>query len=425
MKKWVKWSLIGTAAAAVAVTLLWAILLCFQFNIFAPKGWQDGKYLDNMGKPLSGWQTIDGKTYYLDPVKVTGWLDTQEGRYYLDAQGNPKTGWHTDESGTYLLTPEGKALTGWVQTDRGDRYFSPEGVMAMGTQELYGRYWYFGQDGTPHNGWFENRYYKAGEALTGWQDLEEGRCYFYADGLAAQGWQTISNRKYLFTDGVACVGWYTEGSARYYFHEDGHMAVGRTELGGETRFFSSTGKYVVLVNFEHPVPEDYVPDLVPVEGRLVDASIVEDLQRLLAAARAAGHPVYINNAYRSVETQQYMFNKRLNSYMEGGMDAESATALITQSLMLPGHSEHHLGLAMDVRCANKTYKWLEENGWQYGFILRYPEGKTNITGIIYEPWHFRYVGPELAKELYESGLCLEEYMSSISLSTYDGQGEEF
>ena len=425
MKKWVKWSLIGTAAAILAFALLWTILLCFQFNIFAPKGWQDGKYLDNMGRPLTGWQTIDGKTYYLDPVKVTGWLSTEQGKYYFDQQGNPKTGWYTDENGTYLLNAEGKAITGWVQTDRGDRFFSETGTMVTGTLESNGTMWCFLEDGAPCDGWFENRYYEEGQALTGWQNLNDELYYFYADGLAAEGWQTVNGSTYLFTRGKTHVGWYQDGMDRYYFHEDGKMAVGKVEIDGIANFFTSTGKYVILVNFQYAVPEDYVRDFVNVEGHPFDAYASEDLMRLLAAARAAGHPVYINNTYRSVETQQYMFNKRLNSYMAGGMDEESATALITQSLMLPGHSEHHLGLALDLKCSNKAYKWLEENGWQYGFILRYPDGKSDITGIIYEPWHFRYVGRELAKELYESGLCMEEYMSKISLSIYDGQDEEF
>ena len=423
MKKWVKWSVIGAGSLILAFVILWSILLCFNYNIFAPKGWQDGCYLDNMGRPLTGWQTIDGKTWYFaeDGKKVTGWLETGEGTYLLNEAGNPHTGWYSDHTGTYLLTPEGKACTGWIQTDAGNRYFNENGQMAVGLWELQGGLWHFQADGSPYEGWYEGRYYAAGKALTGWQELEDARFYFFPDGTAAEGWQDINGSRYFFEGGKVYTGWYEDHEDRYYFLDDGRMAVGQVEIDGVTRFFTSKGKYVVLVNFRHAVPEDYVMDFVNVEGHPFDAAAAGDLAALLQAARAAGHPVYINNTYRSIYTQQRMFNKRLYSYMAGGYDEYTATMLITQSLMLPGHSEHHLGLAVDLKCSNRAYKWLEENGWQYGFILRYPEGKTDVTGIIYEPWHFRHVGQELAKELHDSGLTMEEYMDGISMSAMGGQ----
>ena len=425
VKKWLKWSLIGVGGLVLAFAIVWGVLMLNHYNIFAAKGWQGNQYLDNMGKPLMGWQVIDGKTFYFNPGKVTGWLETEKGKYYLDNQGNPQTGWFTDENSTYLLSPEGKVITGWVQTERGNRYFSEDGVMATGALDAQGKQLYFLEDGTPWEGWFEDRYYVGGVALTGWQELEGERYYFFSDGIAADGWQTLNEHRYLFTQGKTYTGWYEEGSARYYFRENGQMAVGAVEIDGVTRFFTSAGKYVVMVNFQYPVPEDYVLDLVNVEGHRFDAGAAEDLRRMLAAARAEGHAIYINNTYRSIEVQRFMFNRSLYSYTSSGMDEQSAIELITESLMLPGHSEHHLALAVDFRCGNHTYKWLAENSWKYGFVLRYPEGKTDITGIMYEPWHFRHVGMELAQELYESGLCMEEYIQSISLSTEDGQAPEF
>ena len=333
------------------------------------------------------------------------------------------TGWVTDGGDTYLYRPDGSYCTGWVDTDRGIRYFADDGKMVTGLLEQSGTLWYFCEDGSPYTGWYENRYCfdENGRALTGWQDIGGETCYFLPDGTAAEGWQTVEGKQRCFTKGLMRTGWYTENGERYYFLEDGTMAVGKVEIDGVTRFFTSKGKYVVLVNFQYPVPEDYVLNMIEVEGHLFDADAADDLQALLNASRAAGRPCYINNSYRSEETQQYMYNKRLKSYMDEGMDEYSASLIITQSLMLPGHSEHHLGLALDVRCSNAAYTWLEENAWQYGFIVRYPKGKSHLTGVIHEPWHLRYVGLELAKELHESGLCMEEYMEQISLSAYGGQ----
>jgi len=425
VKKWVKWSVIGAGGLAAATLLMWGILLLFNYNLFALKGWHKDQYFDNMGNPLTGWQVIDGKTYYLTPKKATGWLQTESGRYYLDGQGNPVSGWYTDDVGTYLLTPEGKACTDWVQTEQGLRYFRADGRLATGTVDQSGVQLYFHANGAPCEGWLEGRYCIRGRVASGWQEIEGERYYFFSDGAVGEGWQNVNGKRYLCVEGKPSTGWYTENGDRYYLQSDGTMAVGQVEIDGETRFFTSTGKYVVLVNFQHAVPADYELNLIKVRGHLFDADAADELVALMNAAAAAGHPIYINNSYRSVATQQYMFNKRLYSYMAGGYDEDTATAIITESLMLPGHSEHHLGLAVDFTATNRSYQWLEENSWKYGFIVRYPEGKSDITGIIHEPWHFRYVGVELATELYYSGLCLEEYMAHISMSTEEGHEEYF
>ncbi|MBR2937492.1 MAG: M15 family metallopeptidase, partial [Oscillospiraceae bacterium] len=92
---------------------------------------------------------------------------------------------------------------------------------------------------------------------------------------------------------------------------------------------------------------------------------------------------------------------------------EEADAEVGRLVALPGTSGHQTGLAVDVGSTKEGHQWLANNGWKYGFILRYPEGKEEITGLDYEPWHFRYVGKELAKEIYDSGLCLEEYLEMM------------
>jgi D-alanyl-D-alanine carboxypeptidase len=100
--------------------------------------------------------------------------------------------------------------------------------------------------------------------------------------------------------------------------------------------------------------------------------------------------------------------------MEEGDTEEVALAKVMESVAVPGTSEHHLGLAADIGGGEAMYAWMRDNSWKYGFIVRYPEGKTEYTGIIYEPWHIRYVGVELAKELHDLGLCMEEYMEMIT-----------
>jgi D-alanyl-D-alanine carboxypeptidase len=99
--------------------------------------------------------------------------------------------------------------------------------------------------------------------------------------------------------------------------------------------------------------------------------------------------------------------------MAQGMTKEEAERITGQSLAIPGHSEHHTGLAMDINSGGGSYEWMAENCWDYGFIVRYPDDHMDITGIIYEPWHFRYVGVELAQEL-KNYCCMEEYFAELT-----------
>jgi D-alanyl-D-alanine carboxypeptidase len=122
----------------------------------------------------------------------------------------------------------------------------------------------------------------------------------------------------------------------------------------------------------------------------------------------------VTNIYRSQEDQQAIWNRRVNSYLLAGYSKTAAEEEVGKSVCIPGTSEHQLGLAVDIDGVPAVHGWLAEHSWEYGFIVRYPEGKSDITGILYEPWHFRYVGVELAKELYDLGLCMEEYMDMLT-----------
>lgn len=382
---YLRWLLIGLSALLVCGCLILYILS--DIDIFAKPGWtrQDSitRYLDEFGVPKTGWQTIGEKTYYFDPetaALATGWLELGAARYYLDPTGATCSGWQTVQGKRYYLEENGAVYTGWKTLAENTYYFLADGAMA-----------------------------------TGLQTIDTHRYYFSPKGILQYGWQIADGKQYYFDpDGKMHLGWLEEGSDRYYFREDGTMAVGEVVIGETSHFFTSKGKYVVLVNPWHLMPEDYTCDLVEIEGFLIDSSCKDALQQMMDDCRAAGYVCDINNTYRSVETQQEMWDVRVKMWTGKGMTYEDAVALIGESLALPAASEHNLGLAVDILGTNGMYAWLEENGPKYGFIMRYPDNKMDITGIIYEPWHFRYVGTELAQELAQLGLCMEEYMQMLT-----------
>ncbi|MBQ9166338.1 MAG: M15 family metallopeptidase [Oscillospiraceae bacterium] len=180
---------------------------------------------------------------------------------------------------------------------------------------------------------------------------------------------------------------------------------------------------LMLVNPWNPLPEDFSVDLTDIgSGHCVDTRCYSALQEMLDDCRAAGLSPVICSSYRSQERQQELFDNKVDRLMPEGYSYEDARTEAATVVALPGTSEHQLGLAVDIVDVNNqrldqsqedtpVQQWLMENSWRYGFILRYPTGKSDITGVIYEPWHYRYVGREAAEEIYSSGVCLEEYLS--------------
>ena len=180
---------------------------------------------------------------------------------------------------------------------------------------------------------------------------------------------------------------------------------------GET--VGETPWYLILVNSAHPLPEDWKePALAEMPGgETVNARIYEPLSRMLADAADEGLAPFVASGFRTRAEQQGFMDDKINEYRSQGYGESDARALAEEWVALPGTSEHELGLAVDINGASyDLYIWLQQNSWRYGFIQRYPEDKTDITGISHEPWHYRYVGEEAAGEIYESGLCLEEYL---------------
>jgi len=192
------------------------------------------------------------------------------------------------------------------------------------------------------------------------------------------------------------------------------MAVGRVVIDGAARFFDSRGNHVWLVNPWNYVPEDYTVKLVWVEGYRIAAQCADALKEMMADCRAAGIHCGMSSAYRTHEYQTSLWSEQVERYVARGYSRAYAEDLTSKSIAIPGTSEHQLGLAVDLTREDNTYEWLMAHSWEYGFIMRYLYGETDWTGIYYEPWHYRYVGKELAKELYELGICLEEYMCLLT-----------
>ena len=179
---------------------------------------------------------------------------------------------------------------------------------------------------------------------------------------------------------------------------------------------------LTLVNFENTIPKDWKVDLVQLNnGQSVDRRIYDDLIARLQAAKSEGLNPLICSSYRTNEKQEQLYQNKVSEYLSQGYSKVEASDKAAFWVARPGTSEHQLGLAVDIvstknqrldRSQENTVEqqWLIQNSWKYGFVLRYPTNKNSITGVGYEPWHYRYVGKEHAKKINELGVCLEEYV---------------
>ena len=183
---------------------------------------------------------------------------------------------------------------------------------------------------------------------------------------------------------------------------------------------------LILVNPWNSLPADYTLSLTELKNGLsVDSRCYPDLQAMMDACRADGLSPVICSVYRTQEYQEKLFQNKVSRLIAQGYSEADATVEAGKSVAVPGTSEHQLGLAVDIVDINNQHldesqestavqKWLMEHCWEYGFILRYPNDKSEITGIIYEPWHYRYVGHEDAEQIHSLGVCLEEYLEGAS-----------
>lgn len=173
---------------------------------------------------------------------------------------------------------------------------------------------------------------------------------------------------------------------------------------------------LILVNSENAFPDNVNLNLVSFNGYQVADTIYNDLARMYNAALNDNITLKINNAYRSKDEQVQIFESKMNAYENEGYTKEKAYEQTTLTVQVPGYSEHETGLAIDFSNEGhydeneKMWEWLKNNAYKYGFILRYPEDKYEITKIDYEPWHYRYVGKKAAKDITNKNLTLEEYL---------------
>lgn len=181
-------------------------------------------------------------------------------------------------------------------------------------------------------------------------------------------------------------------------------------------------EHFFLVNREYPLPDDYEIETDYVQGSYeLEVTAAKHCRDMIAAAKEDGIELKVLSAYRTVSYQKKLFERNIESRMvKYGWSYDEAYADVLINIALPGTSEHNAGLAVDIVTEDdwdtyeafdqtKEYRWLQENAADYGFILRYLKDKTDITGYIYEPWHYRYVGVEYAAVIRDSGLCLEEF----------------
>lgn len=174
---------------------------------------------------------------------------------------------------------------------------------------------------------------------------------------------------------------------------------------------------LILVNKNNPIPENYSFNKSQIYNDiLVDDRILSDLRDMLEKMEEDGFSPEVTSGYRTNETQTRYYQNKVDDLIAQGIDEEEAKKEASKNIAIPGTSEHEVGLDVDINekevewTTEKFYKWLENNSYKYGFILRYPYGKTDITGIKYEPWHYRYVGKDHAPIMYQEGLTLEEYL---------------
>ena len=210
------------------------------------------------------------------------------------------------------------------------------------------------------------------------------------------------------------------------YNQDRLPTEERREPENSTYEFSEDDWRLILINKQHSIPDGYeeeVPlgNISTMKGIMhCDERIIDDLLDMIQAAKNDGVTLAICSPYRDLQYQEMLFGRKITKCMNRGLSYMEAYQLASQAVTVPNASEHQIGLALDI--VTDTYvalnegfadtaagKWLAENSCKYGFILRYPKGKEDITGIEYEPWHFRYVGVEAATLMTEQGITLEEF----------------
>ncbi len=192
--------------------------------------------------------------------------------------------------------------------------------------------------------------------------------------------------------------------------------------------YQNSSELLVLVNGSHPITEGYSFEHYTLNcGEDIDTRMHDDLVNMLEACNEAGNEYRIVSGYRDQAKQQQLFDEKIASLVaQEGLSQEDAEAKAAMTIQRPGYSEHETGLAIDISgldnatldeslASDPTVAWLDQNCHMYGFVVRYPDGKTDVTGEVFEPWHFRYVGVEAATFMHDNNLTLEEFYQLIGM----------
>ncbi|MCI5528243.1 MAG: M15 family metallopeptidase [Oscillospiraceae bacterium] len=206
----------------------------------------------------------------------------------------------------------------------------------------------------------------------------------------------------------------------------GSSSSSKVSSGTSTSSINSSDPYYessmpLLVNPDHLMPDDYSPTVVSVGGNYkLESKAAAAWQDMQAAASRDGVPLWIISAYRTLERQTELYQEKVEEYKNLGYNEGDAKIEAGKWVAVPGTSEHCLGYAADLCSLEENFEnsdqfaWLQKHCAEYGFILRYPKDKVDITKISYEPWHYRYVGSNHAQIIMSQGLCLEEYLEQYS-----------
>ena len=203
-----------------------------------------------------------------------------------------------------------------------------------------------------------------------------------------------------------------------FLHQEGYIQFETYAINTNTMEVEDNMN-IVFVNGTNKIPDDYIANLVEYNGKLVDSSIINDLDNMFKDAKKDGVNLKINTAYRDKEEQKDIYDRRIKAYKNEGMTDKAAIEKTNSEVQKPGYSEHETGLAIDFSNPSNPednepmWEWLNANSYKYGFILRYPKDKIAITKVSNEEWHYRYVGKDIAKEMENTGECLEEYINRV------------
>ncbi|MBP5303968.1 MAG: M15 family metallopeptidase [Clostridia bacterium] len=213
--------------------------------------------------------------------------------------------------------------------------------------------------------------------------------------------------------------------------EESQVASSEITVDEEGNYLQKKGSSwnLILVNDWNAIDEAYVAT-IPLEdfnaSWKFDSRALPYLNQMIDDANAAGCDIWGQSLYRDYETQKVLYWRQVDQLLEDGYEQEQAEKEAATIVKRPGTSEHNTGLAVDFECSEyqdldegfentRAFQWLTTHCAEYGFILRFPKDKESITGVIYEPWHYRYVGVEAAREITSRELCLEEYLKEKGL----------